>query len=136
MWGEWFANCPMMAFLVIILAGKEELSKKDRTIITSAFVCILCGFLPIIPQPEFVGYGWIAASVIASLPVFLLPRYVSSVQDSELKNPADIEEAGVRGSCLQQQVIRRKTIQTQQFYLVLWWQSFAPCFQSPIHLQL
>ena len=76
MWSEWLSNGPSIVFLTLALTEKQDLSNTDLAIIISFFVCIVCGFLPIIPQPQFLAYVWIALSSVACLPVLYLPYLV------------------------------------------------------------
>ena len=123
LWGEWLANSPMLVFLVIALAGKNDLSKVDYAFITSFFMCIVFGFLPIIPQPKFLGYLWVVLSAIACIPVLLLPWYVSSPRYSDLSEQStDMEEgkSRLRG--------RGASKSQQQFHSALWLTIVNPLF--------
>ena len=119
MWSEWLSNAPTLIFLTIALGGKKSLNKSDCAIVISSFVCILFGFLPIIPQPQYMAYLWISMFFFVCLPVLFLPRYVSR-QAPRLDS--DIE-AGVST-----QVLRIKS-QKQQFYSALWLMSGCLLFR-------
>ena len=66
-WSEWLSNGPTIVFLTITLTDKKEMNRTDLFIIISFFVCIVCGFLPIIPQPRFLAYVWIVMASVACL---------------------------------------------------------------------
>ena len=91
MWSDWISNGPMIVFLTIALTQKKELSRVDCFIMFSFFVCVVCGFLPIIPQPRWLAYLWIAISSVSCLPVLYLPWYVSRMQREQAP---DIEAEG------------------------------------------
>ena len=116
-WGEWFSNGPMLVFLTITLTGKKDLNKLDVAIITSSFLCILFVFLSVIPQPQFLGYLWIALSFFACIPLFSLPLYLS-LQEPE---PAADIEAG-NGDYNTSQATKN------QFYWALGLAMFFPLF--------
>ena len=118
LWGEWFSNGPTILFLTVALTGKKDLSKTDVVIISSFFVCILCGFLPIIPQSRSLSIFWIVVSSIACLPVLSLPWQVSPPE----RDPAgDMEN----GASKQSSSSRR---QKQQLSFAHWMTVVCPLF--------
>ena len=116
LWNEWLSNGPMIVFLTLALTEKKDFNRTDLAIMISFFVCIVCGFLPIIPQPRYLAYLWIAMSSVACLPVLLLPWYVSCQ-----KQVPDIEEAASN----QMSNVKR---QKQQYSLALWMAVVCPLF--------
>ena len=118
LWGEWFCSTPVLVFLTITLTGKNELNKTDLSIMTSFFLCIIFGFLPIIPQPQYLGYLWIAFSSIFCIPVLLLPWYVLSLDHEPT---SDIEKGD------SDEWLKSKN-QNRQFYVALWLAISCPLF--------
>jgi signal transduction histidine kinase len=93
MWTEWLSTGPMIIFLLLALTEKKDLSNTDLAIVISFFMCMVFGFLPIIPQPRYLAYLWIALSVVACLPVLYLPWYVSRQGQEQAPDILDLEEA-------------------------------------------
>ena len=110
MWGDWLCNGPVIVFLIIALEGKKELNRMDQTIIVSFFLCLLCGFIRIIPQPQFMGYFWFGLSCVLCVPALLLPWYILH-QAPQLTS--DIE-TGLQNSV----VVNRQ--RQKRFYLAVW----------------
>ena len=73
-WGERLGNIPMLVFLVLALAEKKGLSKMDYAIMAIFFLCKLFGWMPIIPQPRFLGSDSYGLLFFSSL-VFLFLCY-------------------------------------------------------------
>ena len=119
MWAEWLSNSPTIVFLTIALTGKRNLNKVDYAIITSFFICSVFGFLPIIPQQEFLAYIWISMSALTFIPTLALPWYLSS-EGSELL-VGDIEQ----GQMVQPSIGKRKK---QQLVLAYWMSVVCPLF--------
>ena len=103
-------------FLTVTLSGKNELNKADIAIMVSFFLCILFGFLPIIPQPQYLGYLWIAMAALFCIPVLLLPWYILSQDQMPF---ADIEVG---------ESPEPSKNQSRQFYVVLWLAITCPLF--------
>jgi hypothetical protein len=116
-WGERLGNSPMLVFLVLALAEKKGLSKMDYAIIAIFFLCILFGWMPIIPQPRFLGFVWVAISFIACLPVLMLLWYLR-VPEPDF----DIE-----GGRERERTRRRQRV---QFYSALELASICPIFPA------
>ena len=119
MWTDWFSNGPMIVFLTIALTQKKDLSLVDCSIMMSFFVCIVCGFLPIIPQPRWFAYLWIAISSVTCLPVLYLPWYVSCTQREQAP---DIEN---EGGCIQ---MHNDKELKQQMSFAIWMAVVCPLF--------
>eukprot|EP01035_Chromulina_nebulosa_P069333 gene69333-biopygen22402 len=83
----------MIIFLLLALTEKKDLSETDLAIVISFFMCMVFGFLPIIPQPRYLAYLWIALSAVACLPVMYLPWYVSRQGQEKAYDTLDLEEA-------------------------------------------
>jgi hypothetical protein len=66
----------MLVFLVLALAENKGLSNMGYAIMAIFFLCILFGWMPIIPQPRFLGFVWSAISFIACLSVLMLLWYL------------------------------------------------------------
>ena len=118
LWGEWLSSAPTLVFLTVTLTGKNDLNKIDKSIMFSFLICIVFGFLPTIPQPQYLGYVWVAMAAISCLPVLLLPWYVLSQE----RQPASyIEEGGAN------EMLCSKN-GNGQFYLALWLSASCPLF--------
>ncbi len=111
MWGDWLCNGPVIVFLIIALEGKKELNMMDQTIIFSFFLCLLCGFMRIIPQPKVLGYIWFAVSCLLLTPTLLLPWYLSNHSSGE--TVPDIESGDLKS-------IVAKKQQQKQVCLSVW----------------
>jgi signal transduction histidine kinase len=85
-WGEWIACGPLLLFITFSIVDKEDLSKLDWFFMWSFFLCLVAGFLIIIPQPYELGIFWLAISCVAYLPLLYLPWY-----DLEIKEDSDLE---------------------------------------------
>eukprot|EP01036_Dinobryon_divergens_P061791 gene61791-biopygen28095 len=116
LWGEWLCNSPSLVFLTVTLTERKELNKADLSIMASFFLCILFGFLPIIPQPQYLGYLWIAMAAMFCVPVLLLPWYVLSQDQIPF---ADIEVG---------EPPEPSKNQSRQFYVALWLAITCPLF--------
>eukprot|EP01035_Chromulina_nebulosa_P069362 gene69362-biopygen28413 len=119
MWAEWFSNSPTIVFLTISLTGKKNLSRTDWAIIASFFMCIVFGFLPIVPQPQSLAYVWVALSAIACVPVLSLPWYLSS---PVLEAVVDSEQGTLNP------VLASNSRQRQQYSLAYWMTFVCPLF--------
>ena len=118
LWGEWLSSAPTLVFLTVTLTGKNDLNKIDKSIMFSFLICIVFGFLPTIPQPQYLGYVWVAMAAISCLPVLLVPWYVLSQE----RQPASyIEEGGAN------EMLCSKN-GNGQFYLALWLSASCPLF--------
>ena len=115
MWGEWFGGGPLLLFITVSFVDKAELNRVDYSIIVSFFICLLLGFVPIIPQPYWLGMFWFLLSCIIFLPTLYLPFHVSyKAQDF-----VDLE-AGVENYLL-----KRKR---QRYQLAMWLTICFPLF--------
>mmetsp|Transcript_19791 Transcript_19791/g.27208 ORF Transcript_19791/g.27208 Transcript_19791/m.27208 type:complete len:730 (-) Transcript_19791:249-2438(-) len=74
-WGEWCACGPLLVFIVVTLVDKSYLSKMDVFLIVSFFLCLITGFLIIVPQSIAMGYFWLTISCVTYLPLLYLPLY-------------------------------------------------------------
>jgi len=118
LWGEWLSSAPTLVFLTLTLNGKNELNTMDKCIMISFFTCIFFGFLPIIPQPQYLGYVWVSMAAICCVPVLLLPWYVLL----EERQAASYIEEGEGNEML------RSKKQSRQFYSALWLSLSCPLF--------
>eukprot|EP01036_Dinobryon_divergens_P026229 gene26229-biopygen21878 len=119
MWSEWLSNGPTIVFLTLALTEKKDLSNTDLAIMMSFFVCMVSGFLLIIPQPRYLAYFWLSVCAVTCLPVLYLPWYVSRNESAP-----DIEEGGSNHSIIPSGSKKHK----QQFYLALWTTIVCPLF--------
>ena len=118
MWAEWLSNSPTIVFLTIALTGKKNLNRVEYTVIATFFACCVFGFLPIIPQPQFLAYIWISMSALTCIPLLALPWYLS-LEGKEFVG--DIEQ----GQSKPLSTGRRKK---QQLFLAYWMTVVCPLF--------
>ena len=63
----------------------------DWTLMASFFICLVAGFLIIIPAPYSVGVFWLVVSCVTYMPVVYLPCYCQEINNIE----CDVEEGPV-----------------------------------------
>jgi hypothetical protein len=54
-WAEWIACGPLLVFITVALDHKTQLSRTDWVLMMSFGICVLAGFMVIIPAPYGVG---------------------------------------------------------------------------------
>ena len=74
-WPEWLACGPLLIFITLTVVDKPALAAVDWAMMISFFVCLLAGFLIIVPQSEVMGKFWLFVSVVAYVPTLYLPLY-------------------------------------------------------------
>jgi hypothetical protein len=75
-WGEWIACGPLLIFITVTTVDKPFLTGMDWLFMITFFLCLVAGFLIIIPQPYEVGVFWLMISCTTYLPVLGLPWYI------------------------------------------------------------
>ena len=89
-WGEWFACGPLLIFITVTIVDKPTLTKVDWFLMISFFVCLVCGFLIIIPSDKRVGEFWLAMSCLTYLPLLYLPFYDRSERNTSITKTPDV----------------------------------------------
>jgi hypothetical protein len=74
-WGEWIACGPLLIFIVITIVDKKSLTILDWFFMVSFTVCLIAGFIIIIPQSTTPALFWLSISIITYLPCLALPWY-------------------------------------------------------------
>ena len=74
-WGEWIACGPLLIFITVTIVDKPYLTRTDWLVMTTFFLCLVAGFLIVIPQSYSLGLFWLAVSCLTYLPVLGLPWY-------------------------------------------------------------
>ena len=115
MWGEWFSGGPLLVFITVSLVDKAEFSSTDFIMIISFFLCLLFGFIPIIPQPYWLGIFWLVLACLSFLPILYLPYHVSY----RIEDFIDVETNSKNF------LIKRKK---QMYYLAVWLTICLPLF--------
>lgn len=96
-WGEWCACGPLLIYVVVALDNKLELTKMDCFLMGTFFVCLITGFLIIIPSPEAVGKFWLIVSCVTYVPVLYLPWYCDNSSKVQLITAeGDIIDLGIQ----------------------------------------
>ena len=75
LWGEWISCGPLLIFLTVTIVPKCDLTNMDILMMISFFVCLVFGFLIMVPADYHVYQFWLAMSCIAYLPMFYLLVY-------------------------------------------------------------
>ena len=90
-WGEWFAGGPLLVFITVTIVDKPYLTRIDWFLMISFFVCLVCGFLIIIPwSDKRVGEFWLTMSCLTYLPLLYLPFYDRSERITSATKVTDI----------------------------------------------
>jgi signal transduction histidine kinase len=74
-WGEWMASGPLLIYITLNICNTSELTKTDMALMGSFFLCLLAGFLIIIPQSPGLAKMWLTFSCLFYLPLLVLPWY-------------------------------------------------------------
>ena len=91
-WGEWFAGGPLLVFITVTLVDKPYLTRIDWFMMISFFVCLVCGFLIIIPTDKSVGQFFLAMSCLTYLPLLYLPFYDRSENIGSPKGQVSVKD--------------------------------------------
>ena len=94
LWGEWISCGPLLIFMTVSIAHKAELTNMDVFMMISFFVCLVCGFLIIVPSDYRVGQFWFAMSCIAYLPLshlLVYDRYNKVGQEIAMMNSVGMQ---------------------------------------------
>eukprot|EP00596_Hydrurales_sp_CCMP1899_P003636 CAMPEP_0119051700 /NCGR_PEP_ID=MMETSP1177-20130426/73233_1 /TAXON_ID=2985 /ORGANISM="Ochromonas sp, Strain CCMP1899" /LENGTH=828 /DNA_ID=CAMNT_0007031009 /DNA_START=692 /DNA_END=3175 /DNA_ORIENTATION=+ len=79
-WGEWIASGPLLIFITVTIIDKPHLTRLDWFFMITFFLCLVAGFLIIIPQSYGLGLFWLAVSCLTYVPVLGLPWYDSDIR--------------------------------------------------------
>jgi hypothetical protein len=79
-WGEWIASGPLLIFITVTIVDKPHLTRLDWFFMITFFLCLVAGFLIIIPQSYGLGLFWLAVSCLTYVPVLVLPWYDSDIR--------------------------------------------------------
>ena len=136
-WGEWFAGGPLLVFITVTIVDKPHLTKIDWFLMISFFVCLVCGFLIILPAQKSVGQFWLAMSCLTYLPLLYLPFYDRSEnvgQFNEKGVPKDSNDPDVAAADDSLPLSNlHSELRTKRRYLMLWLSGDTP---SPLALFL
>lgn len=119
MWGEWLTSGPLLIFITVSLADKDNMGWIDVFIIFSFFVCIFTAWLIIIPQSHGSAAFLLTLSFVAYIPVIYLPYHCWPPKHEKLLDM--YPNAFTELTILKQ---RHK----QQFQLALWLSAMFPVF--------
>ena len=95
MWGEWGGSGLLLVLFSMSLSEESHMTTREIAVILSFFSYLIFAFLPIIPQPVWLGAVWIILSSICLIPVLLIPCRLSHRNHgfSDLREVGDDHEA-------------------------------------------
>jgi len=109
-WGEWCACGPLLIFITVTMVDKPELSWMDWFLMTTFFICLITGFLIIIPQPYGWAVFWLVVSCLTYLPLIYLPFYVKQFDNLIHPDEENIDKYSESSDQLNQRYAQRYNV--------------------------